>query len=88
MVYEVKHDFDPKFARSFLSRIQVGWVNGGADQIRAVCESVPPPAKQCTLRGPLVPRSQIRHCQHWAKEACEALSQQGILDPIVTTTDE
>ena len=44
--------------------------------------AVPALAKQYDLVKLLVPKDQIRHCQHWAAEAIEALQHDRILEPL------
>ncbi|KAH8907471.1 hypothetical protein BR93DRAFT_967375 [Coniochaeta sp. PMI_546] len=61
----------------------IGWVSHHKFvDIGRVCETVPPPCKQYELSKRLVPRHAIRHCQHWAGEAIDALRKQAILEPL------
>jgi hypothetical protein len=48
-----------------------------------MCEGIPPPKKQYNLRSNrLFLNEPICHCQHWAREAIDALLDAGVLEPL------
>lgn len=82
MVFQTKDTRDPRLSLMFRSMSRLGWVIGGDEKVQQICERIPPPPKQYDLGQRLVPLSEIRHCQHWAREACEELQLQGVLEPL------
>ena len=56
---------------------RVGWVfcHGHVEEIRAVCQSVPPP-------GPLPANQTPSDSEGWALNAINALTQAGVLQPL------
>jgi len=64
----------------FLSMKQTGWVpRDKLEEVEAVARTISPPGKQYDVSRCLVPKDQIRHCQHWAAEATDALREKGVL---------
>ncbi|OAP59188.1 hypothetical protein AYL99_06486 [Fonsecaea erecta] len=51
-------------------------------EVEGVCRTVPPPAKQFEKNKLLVPKDQLRHCQHWTEEAIAALKAGQVLEPL------
>ena len=80
MDLDIRHGNCPFESPSLLSMKQVGWVSHDmfADA-EGVIRTVLPPAKQFHLSQRLVPKDKVRHCQHWAAEAKDALREKGIL---------
>lgn len=73
----------PTLSATFKSLEHVGWISHDRFiEIEAIALTVPVPKKQ--YKGPklLVPRNQLRHCQHWAAETIEELREGGVLIPL------
>jgi hypothetical protein len=72
---------DPTTSLSHLGSQAVGWVpHAKLDQVKEVCETIPPPAKQWNGGQRLVPADQVRSCQEWVAEVLEMLKQKGIME--------
>lgn len=79
-VREEPHPFDTPTGDSVQ---QVGWVSHDMFvDIERICKTIPPPEKQWLGAKLLVRKTEIRHCQHWAAEAIDALRKEGILEPL------
>lgn len=82
MSLELRENCDhPSHSATFKSMHLIGWVpHAKLDQVKAICETVPPPEKQWDGARRLVHADQIRHCQHWAAEVLDMLKQKGALE--------
>ena len=59
---------------------QIGWISHNTfDEVEGVVRSILPPIKQYDGARRLVPKDQIRHCQHWAAEVSNTLQEKGVL---------
>jgi hypothetical protein len=84
MAFEEKRDNYPFVSATGETIQQIGWISHEdfPQRIREVCEGIPPPKKQYNLRSSrLFPNEPIRHCQHWAREAIDALLAE-VLEPL------
>ena len=91
MSLEVRQNcHDPRKSFSHKANQTVGWVpHAKVDQVKEVCETIPPPAKQRDGTRRLVPADQVRRCQEWVAEVLEMLKQKGIMEsPDVDTTSQ
>ncbi|KAK3305694.1 uncharacterized protein B0T15DRAFT_533134 [Chaetomium strumarium] len=80
MRYNPKPVHPPRELVSLQAMKEISYVPASLyDQVHSVCSSIPPPAKQ--YHGPklLVPKSQLRRCQEWTREAVHEPRAQGIL---------
>ncbi|KAK4034988.1 hypothetical protein C8A01DRAFT_18299 [Parachaetomium inaequale] len=84
MHLEVKPVICPLFSVSGKAVQQLGWVSRDnfRERIEEVCRGVPQPKKQFQLNKRLFPDEPLRHCQHWASDAVEALFHAGVLEPL------
>lgn len=85
MTFEEKYAIYPLLSASGESIQQLGWIsyNKFPEGIREVCEGIPPPKSQYTLASKrLFPNEPIRHCQHWVREAMDALFVAGVVEPL------
>lgn len=84
MNFETKRCIHPFRSHAGESMRQVGWVSQEdfLKRIEDVCLGITPPKKQ--FHGPrrLFPQEPVRHCQHWAAEAIDALLSSGVLEPL------
>ncbi|KAK3938134.1 hypothetical protein QBC46DRAFT_441455 [Diplogelasinospora grovesii] len=86
--FEVKQVKHPAYDRKFISVQQIGWiVKAKLEEIKTVCETIPPPPKQWDGKKRLVPRRRLRHPQHWTADALEALRQKGIVEDLGPSDD-
>jgi len=82
MVYETKV-LSPTLSATFKSLRHIGWISHDRFiDIEVIALTVPVPKKQYNGPKLLVPRNQVRHCQHWAAETIEELRKGGVLSPL------
>jgi hypothetical protein len=85
MEFDEKHADHPFVSATGETIQQIGWISHGdfPQRIREMCEGIPPPKKQYNLRSNrLFLNEPICHCQHWAREAIDALLDAGVLEPL------
>ena len=80
MVFEQETTEEPEESPTFADKKLIGTVSH-ADYPRflAVCQTIPVPKKQFDGAKRLYPKEPLRRCQEWAKEAIEALVEQGVI---------
>ncbi|KAF1817783.1 uncharacterized protein K489DRAFT_167980 [Dissoconium aciculare CBS 342.82] len=83
--YEVRETTNPQLAIEHIPGTYrcIGQVrHEDLDRFAAICESIPVPGPQLSLRGkPVDPTKPVRRCTEWTMEAVEALKEAGILTP-------
>ncbi|CAJ2512769.1 Uu.00g008880.m01.CDS01 [Anthostomella pinea] len=52
------------------------------ERVDQICREIPVPKKQFNGHKRLYPREPLRRCQEWTKEALEALTREGVLEPV------
>ncbi len=87
MEYRSRRGVDPRLSATGLSRQHVGWITKeNYLRMESVFQNIPPPTAQLALNGSRLDRSKpLRHCQHWATEAIDALKAEELLDPLGPT---
>lgn len=80
MVFEQKTTEEPENSPTFADKKLIGTVSH-ADYPRflAVCQTIAVPKKQFEGAKRLYPKEPLRRCQKWAREAIEALVEQGVV---------
>ncbi|KAM7197501.1 hypothetical protein V8F20_006646 [Naviculisporaceae sp. PSN 640] len=66
MVVKIEEGVYPLKRASCLWMQHKGWIrHKNLDLVKNICLGVPPPAKQYQGNRCLVPKGELRHCQHW-----------------------
>lgn len=80
MKYETKPGIKPENSAEFLSKELLGHVAASTyPRVNEICTQVPVPGKQFDGAKRIDPKTPIRRCQEWTKEAADALKQAGVV---------
>ncbi|THX26595.1 hypothetical protein D6D10_09668 [Aureobasidium pullulans] len=80
MAYVTSDQKSPEESLTYNTKHYLGKIDAGSlEAVDTICRRIDVPGKQFDGNKMLVPRSQLRNCQHWTKDAISALQASGMI---------
>ncbi len=83
MTFEDKPAKQPESSASYAGKTKIGNITAAnyPQQVKTICQSIPPPKKQFDGPKKIYPAEPIRRCQEWTDDAIGALTEAQVVVP-------